>query len=132
MLGEIAASVRLVEELRTSSDPLIAGPPPENPERREIWLAVRRDRIHSLERRLDMTLETLLRGHAPDLEGHDWPLRLVTCLTACERHFEERVRVGEEHAINRDLAWQQWERMLAAAEALQALADLSHATAGIS
>jgi hypothetical protein len=124
VLGDIAESIRLVEELRTSSDPMLAGPAPEDPQRREMWLRLRRERISTLEQQLDRLLDALLRGHAPALGEHQWPVRLVTCLTACERHFEERVRVGEKQAINYDLARVQWDRLLAAAEALQAFADL--------
>ena len=43
----------------------------------------------------------------------------------CQRHFEERVRLGEERATNLDLARSEWDRLLAAAESLAALAELS-------
>jgi hypothetical protein len=49
-------------------------------------------------------------------------VRLVSCLTACERYFEERIRLGERQATNREIAIAQWERLLAAAEALDDLA----------
>jgi len=51
---------------------------------------------------------------------------MVTCLTACERHFEAEGRVGAEQAPNHDLARDQWERLQAAAAALRALAELGH------
>ena len=74
-----------------------------------------------MELRLDGTLESLQRGHASALEGQDWPVRLVTCLAACERHFEELGRLGEDRATNRDLTQSQWDTILAAAGALDSL-----------
>jgi len=132
VLAQIAEAIGLVEELRTSTDPLLVGPPPDDPQRKEIWLAVRRDRILSLEAQLDQVLEAIQRGHAPELSEHEWLVRLVTCLTACERHFEERLRLGEDQAINRELVRSQWDRLLTAAQALQALADLQNARTGLS
>ena len=44
---------------------------------------------------------------------------------ACERYFEDRGRLGEDNAPNQMLAREQWDRMLATAEALQRLVDLS-------
>ncbi len=40
----------------------------------------------------------------------------------CERHFEERARLGAEFASNGPVVQQQWSRVLAAANALEALA----------
>jgi len=124
MLERIAAAVDRVEELRTSDDPLIVGPPPDDRQRRELWLRLRRERVQPIEAELDELAELLQRGHAPELQDLDWPVRLVTCLTACERHFEARGRVGEEHATSRDLARDQWDRLRAAAEVLRAIAGL--------
>lgn len=124
ILTQVAESIRLVEELRTSSDPMLAGPPPRDPGQREVWLALRRERIEALEAQIDETLEALQRGHSSVLDDYTWPVRMVTCLAACERHFEERMRVGEEQAVNRDLARMQWASLLAAADALSALADV--------
>lgn len=124
MLARVAAAVDTVEELRTSSDPLLTGPPPEEPERRTLWLRLRRERYQTVEAELDELTELLQRGHAPELQTQDWPQRLVTCLMACERHFEARGRVGEEQATSRDLARDQWDRLRAGAEALRALAEL--------
>ena len=47
---------------------------------------------------------------------------LVGCLTACERYFEQRTRLGEGRVPNGDLAQDQWDGILAAADALDALA----------
>jgi hypothetical protein len=124
ILVQMADSIRLVQGLRTSTDPLLAGPAPGDPGQREVWEALRRERIEVLESTLDETLEAIQRGHASVLDDYTWPVRMVTCLAACERHFEERVRVGEEQAINRDLADAQWPTLLAAADALDALADV--------
>ena len=41
------------------------------------------------------------------------------------RFFEERDRVGEQRANHREVAEQQWQRILAAGEALESLAALS-------
>jgi hypothetical protein len=132
VLAQIAEAISLVDELRSSKDPLLVGPPPDDPQRKEVWRAVRRDRIRSLEGQLDQVLELIHRGHAPELSEQEWPERLVTCLAACERHFEERLRLGEDKAINRDLVRSQWEHLRAAAEALQALADLESVRTGLS
>jgi hypothetical protein len=124
LLTRIADAVDTVEALRTSNDPLVAGPPPEERERRELWLRLRREEFQVVEGELDALAEQVMRGHAPELEDQAWALRMVICLTACERHFEARGRVGEEQATNRDLTRNQWERLLAAAEALRALAGV--------
>jgi len=124
MLGRIAEAVDTIEELRTSTDPLLVGPPPEDREHRELWLRLRREKIQPIEAELDELVELLQRGHAPELQEEEWPLRLVTCLTACERHFEARGRVGEEQATSRDLARDQWDRLRAAADVLRALAEV--------
>lgn len=121
LLERFADAIAGVEELRSSSDPMIAGPPPEDPAMRATWVRVRSDRIHDLESDLDDLLNAVEDGFAPELESSEWPGRLASCLTACERHFEERVRVGEERAVNRELARAQWERLIAAEQALRRL-----------
>jgi hypothetical protein len=125
VLLDIAGAIRSVEEMRTSPDALIAGPPPDDPGRRQHWLAFRKERFQPLEQALDDILQTLQRGHAPALEQEGWPVRLVSCLTACERYFEERTRLGEHQATNREIAIAQWERLLAAAGALHDLATVA-------
>jgi hypothetical protein len=124
-LERMADAIRLVEEFRSSADPLLAGPPPEEPQRRRVWAELRKERFQPLERELDEVLQTLQRGHVPILEDEVWPVRLVSCLTACQRHFEERVRLGERQATNLEIAEAQWDRMMAASGALRALADLA-------
>lgn len=125
VLGRMADAVRHVEEYRSSNEPILAGPPPEEPQRRRVWTELRMERFQPLERELDEVWQTLRRGHVPGLEEELWPVRLVSCVMACERHFEERVRLGEKQATNREIAEAQWERLLAAAGALRALADLA-------
>lgn len=126
MLQRIADDIRAVEELRTSTDPLIAGPPPQDRKKREVWLRLRQEPIQALEFELDELLLALQRGHAPEIAEEEWTVRLVSCVAACERHFEARIRVGEERATNRELAAAQWSRLLAAGNALRALAALRH------
>ncbi len=123
LLKEIARAVREVEGLRTSDNPLLAGPVPEEPLRKRAWLAARRDELRGLERRLDGLAERLRGAQAPELAALDWPSRLVACVTAAERHFEERGRLGDE-AVNREIAEMQWPVILAAARALDAAAAL--------
>jgi hypothetical protein len=121
VLLEIVAAIRSVEEMRLSRDPVVAGPRPDDPGRRRNWLAYRKERFQPLEQELDDLLETLRRNRAPALGEEPWPVRMVSCLTACERYFEERVRKGERQATNREIALAQWDRLLAAAAALEAL-----------
>ena len=56
------------------------------------------------------------------------PVRLVSCLTACERYFEQRARLGEERAGNGDIALTQWPRVLSAGEAIGSLVELAPST----
>jgi hypothetical protein len=123
-LESIAQAIDRVEELRTSADPMLVGPPPDDAELRAVWAQMRRNRLLELEDELDVLLGSIRRGHAPELADEEWPGRLVSCLTACQRHFAERQRVGEARAINLDLARRQWERVLAAGDALEALVDV--------
>jgi len=122
ILQRMADAVRAVEELRTSDDPMLAGPGPEDPVRREAWNRTRKARLEGLESELDDVIHRIRNGHAPELENEGWPTRLMVCATACERFFEQRPRLGEDGSVNRDLARDQWRRILAAAEALDALA----------
>jgi len=129
-LDGIVKTIRRVEGLRSSDDPLLIGPPPEDPDRRTAWLRLRGEEIRTLEAELDDVSSDLARGHAPELEDEAWPLRLMACITACERHFEERVRLGEGRATNLDLANDQWDRVLAAGRTLAALVAVEGDHAG--
>ncbi len=125
LLLDVAGAIERVEELRTTQDPVISGPPPEDRELHAAWLRLRRDRLRRLEAELDELLGSVHRGHAPELAKLEWPARLVSCLMACQRHFEERVRVGEHNAINRELARTQWDILLTAGEALRGLSGVN-------
>jgi hypothetical protein len=75
----------------------------------------RNEIVRPIERSLDELTELLRGGHAPALEEESWLPRLTACLTACERFYDERVRLGgDENAPNGDLAAAQWDRVLAA------------------
>lgn len=121
-LDRLAHAVQRVEDLRGSTDPILAGPVPEESLRRRAWLAVRKERLSPLVEELDSLGEALRRGYVPELAGETWTSRFVACLTACERRFDERVRVGSEEATNQDLAEAQWDRFLLAQSALSGVA----------
>jgi hypothetical protein len=121
-LERLDAALREVEGLRTTSDPMLAGPPPSDPLRRKAWLQIRLERIRPLERELDALTEALRGGYAPDFESETWPARLLACATACERHFEGKGRGEGDAATNAELAAAQWGTILAALDALDAIA----------
>jgi len=107
--ARLAEAIRDVEMLRTSKDPVIAGPVPAGRNERHDWLLSRNEIVRPIERSLDALTELLRGGHAPALEDEVWLPRFTACLTACERFFDERVRLGgEDIAPNRDLAASQW------------------------
>ncbi len=120
-LLRLAGIVRTVADMRTSSDPILAGPPPEGSLRLRAWTQLRRERIRPIERGLDDLAESLRESDAALLEQDPWLPRFVACLTACERNFEEAARVGPDEAAYGDLARSQWETILAAAEAFTAV-----------
>jgi len=120
-LGRLAATARQVGELRDSKDPILGGPAPTDSLRKRAWEQVRKEQIRPLERELDSLTESLRGGFAPGLRAEAWLPRLIACLTACERYFEERVRLGVEEASNADLAKAQWDSILAAVGALEKL-----------
>lgn len=121
-LGELAMAIRDVEALSASDDPGIAGPVPDDPTRAEAWRRVRDYRLRDLENRLDRLHTVLGRDHAPALADEEWPLRLVACLTACERHFDERVFVGADAAVNAEIVAEEWPAIVGAAERLERIA----------
>ncbi len=124
VLKRIVEAIGAVEGLRSSDDPLVNGPAPQDPALRNTWLKLRSTKVRPVETELDLILGLVQRDYSPELAREDWPIRLVSCLTACERYFEQRARLGEERAGNRDLAVAQWSRLLAAGEALEALSRL--------
>jgi len=118
----LAETVRVVEGLRASKDPTLAGPVPEDRDERRAWLISRYEQVRPIERMLDEMAEQLRSGHAPSLEDEAWLPRFNACLTACERFFDERVRLGDDVDVpNAELAAAQWDRILAARKVLEAL-----------
>lgn len=124
-MRRVLESIRTVDGMRDPNDPILAGPVPADSGRRRAWEAVRRRRVSEIERELDALVDLVRGGHAPELERHDWPVRLLSCVAACERHFDERLLVGRERAGNAELAVEQWPVVLAAADAFEVLAFLS-------
>ncbi len=124
ILERTARAVRDVEELRGATDPIRAGPPPENSLRRRAWLRVRQQELRPLEAELDALAAGLRRGPAGGLEEKTWPQRFVACLMACERYFDERVPLGEE-ATNAAVAEAQWDAFLLAGAALDGVVAAS-------
>lgn len=122
---KVAASVSRVMDLRDSEDPILKGPPPEERQARNTWLRIRRERIKSMEHELDLLLDMPKDGYVPELEGEDWPPRLVSCIMACQRNFEELGRSGREEATNQELADDTWPFIVAAARALAAVDRLA-------
>jgi hypothetical protein len=123
-LSRMAGVIRDVETLLDPSDPILTNPPVNDPAELQSWLSRRSARLESVRDGLDEVAAALERGHAPDLELESWPVALVSCVTACERHFEDRARVGAERAVNLRIAETQWDRLLIAARILELLADL--------
>jgi hypothetical protein len=119
-LSEATSAVR---GLATSKDPILVGPVPDDRDARREWLIARHELTQPIERRLDELTELLRGGHAPSLEDERWIPRFIACLTACERYFDERVRLGGDgNAPNRELAEAQWSRILAAGRVFSAFA----------
>jgi hypothetical protein len=124
MFRRIVEAVGQLDRLRLAESEPLAGPAPLDSVRRRAWLTVRDPRFAPTEEQLGVLLVELNRGHAPELEHEQWYSRFLSCLIVCERHFEERARIGAEHASNSELARQQWGRVLAAVDALDALIAL--------
>src|SRR5262249_5090526 len=100
-----------------------AGPVPADLGARRAWLVARSEVTRPIERALDQLGELLKGGHAPSLEKVTWVPRLTACVTASERFFDERVRLGSESAAqNRGLTRAQWPRIQSAAAVLRSLA----------
>jgi hypothetical protein len=122
---KLAQSVDKVRELRDSDDPLLTGPPPENRRARNTWLRMRRERIKAIEHEMDVLLDMPKDGYVPELEDQEWPARLVSCLMACERNFEELGRSGSNTGTNQELADVTWPFIVAAGKALMAVDHLA-------
>jgi hypothetical protein len=121
--SRLADAIRGVAQLKTSTNPVIAGPVPAGRDERRDWLIARNEIVRPIERSLDELTELLRGGHAPELEDEAWLPRFTACLTACERFYDERVRLGgDENAPNRDLAAAQWARIVEAGRVFDALA----------
>jgi hypothetical protein len=118
--GRMADAIDEVEKLRSSRDPILSGPVPADTDARRAWLAARYELIHPVERSLDALGELLRGGHAPSLENSTWLPRLTACLMACERYFDERVRLGSDGtAPGGEVAHAEWPRIQAAAAVLR-------------
>jgi len=122
-LRRVADAADEVEALRTTRDPILGGPPPEDTWTLRAWRHLREQQMHVLERRLDGLLEMLRGGHVPAIAAADWPWRMVSCMTACQRYFDERVEHGGD-APNAELATAQWDTVRAAAAALRSVGEL--------
>jgi len=127
-LRQIAGSIERVEAQRLSDDPLLSDPQEHSEEEIRSWARLRQRQVQTLKEHLDSVRSDLRRGYAPELASEPWPLRLVGCITACERFFDERALRGPERATNVDLARAQWKRMLAAQQLLEALVSLGPPT----
>lgn len=118
--GRVAETIRRVDAMQTSKDPVLAGPVPGDRDARRAWLISRHEVVRPIERSLDELTELLRGGHAPALEEEAWLPRLTACMTACERYFDERVRLASDDAApNGELAAAQWDRILAAGRAFE-------------
>lgn len=113
--AKLTEAARGVDSLRTGTDPVIGGPAPTDRDELRDWLMSRGEIVRPIVRSLDSLTELLRGGHAPAMQDEAWLPRLTACLTACERYFDERVRIGNaEDAPNGALAAAQWNRILAA------------------
>ena len=125
MFRRIVETVGQLDHLSQAKNEPLSGPAPTDGLSRRAWLAVRDPRFIPTEEQLGTLLDALHRGHAPELEEEKWFSSFLSCLIVCERHFEERARLGAKRATHGDLVQRQWEHILAAIEALDALVALS-------
>lgn len=122
MLTRMSGAVGQVESFRVSEDPLLVPPDSDDRAQRRVWQVIFGHQTAPLRSTLDVLLHDLEDQRAPELESQEWPLRFMSCLIACERFFEEQRSRGGATATNRKLADDQWERILVAGDALDALA----------
>ncbi len=117
-LERIVDAVAKIDSLRTTDDPILTGRLPKDPDQRRRWRRLRRQRLAPLESELDVLLEDLKTGHAPQLAKHEWSRRLVSCLIACQRYFS---RVGDDAEGYRAVGETQWTPVVAGSRAIGAL-----------
>jgi hypothetical protein len=125
MFRRIVEAVELLDRLRQAESEPLSGPAPTGGLSRRAWLAVRDPRFTPAEEELGNLLDALNRGYAPEMEQQRWFTSFLSCLIVCERHFEERARLGAQRAANGDLVQKQWPPILSAVQALDALVALS-------
>jgi hypothetical protein len=125
LINDMVDVIRAVDEMRQSRDPALVGPPPDKSNQRARWERSRTTQLRPMVRNLDELMNAVQRDHAPQLQGQRWPLRMVSCLTATQRYFEQRWVAGADMAPNRELAEAQWRPLNRAATALEALAGLA-------
>lgn len=125
LMARMAEVIRTVDDVRQSTDPVLIGPPPNDRAKRTRWERLRSTQLRPVERSLDELMNAVQREHAPGLKGEQWPLRMVSCLTATERYFEQRWVDGADRTPNRELAEAQWRPLNRAGTALDALSRLA-------
>ena len=124
MFKRIVAGTRKIEELNRSDDPLLVGPAPTDRRHRDTWIMLQNSRLLPLERELGGILDDLQQGHAPELAGDAWCTRFITTVMACQRNLKERTRPDALRTTSVELFAEQWEPVLAAADALESLTEL--------
>ena len=125
--ARLAAAVRVVEGLRNSKDPILAGPPPADRDLRQEWNIARAEKVRPIERKLYQLGELLHGGHAPALEDQAWIPRFIACLTACERAIDETVRLARDQdaqPTGREVLQSEWAPILAAVRVFESIASL--------
>ena len=127
----IVEAVDQLEDLRLSESQPLSGPPPTDPLTRRVWSSVRDPRFEPVELELGSLLEELHRGHVPQLENERWFSSFLSCMIVCQRHFEEQARLGAERASQAEFVRSQWDRVLAAAQALDAWATYVDRPGGV-
>jgi hypothetical protein len=120
LLRAIGGGVRAVEDLRTTRDPILAGPTPEPGLRQRAWASLREQRLRPLHAELDILTERASRGLPPSLAGTTWPARMVACLVSGERQIEGALAERAPEAAPAP-APEQHAALLAAAEAFRAV-----------
>ncbi|HEX5041773.1 MAG TPA: hypothetical protein VFV75_02645 [Candidatus Polarisedimenticolaceae bacterium] len=120
LLEAIAEGVRTVEGLRTTRDPILAGPTPEPGLRQRAWASLREQRLRPLHADLDVLTERASRGLPPSMAGATWPARMVACLVSGERQIESALAERAPDAAPAS-GPEQHQALLAAADALRAV-----------